>query len=204
MRHFVGLLLGIILFPAAFFALNWLVIYTSAAAGDTPGRQSLLELLGSYAAFGVVLGICLAWRAISPTALLFGGLLIIAAEVLLAWPTFFGSALAIPQLYDHPNITGTWLPLVAGVALLFGAFVPSRWHRTHPRDEWEDEMDVRGRDLFADQPERPYGRSGPGPDAERTAVQTPSTPRNGDDLAPAYDYQNQYDRQGAESTRRVD
>ena len=229
MRHFAGLLLGIILLPV-FFALNWLVLYTGAHSASTQSRLWLLALLGSYALFGVVLGICLAWRSISPTALLLGGILVIAAEVMLALPKLAGMQVNIPQLYDHTDITRTWLPLVAGVALLFGGFLPTRWHRPLRRDEDEDEMDVRGRDLFddrdadttrvsdqyagtwgtgrndyADEPEQPYGRSGSDTDAERTAVQGQSAPHRGDDLAPAYDYQSQYDLQGAgESTRRFD
>lgn len=210
MRHFVGLILGIILLPA-FFALNWLVNYAGAQSASTPTRFWMLALLGSYALFGLVLGVFLAARSISAVALLLGGILIIAAEVLLALPKLAGMQVNIPQLYDHPEITRTWLPLVAGVALLFGAFMPSRWHRVHPEDEM-DELDVRGRDLFdddaqttrmsgswgdgrndyADDPEQPYARSTSGEPA-RTAVREQPAAQRGD-TEPAYDYQNQYDK----------
>lgn len=226
MRHFVGLLLGIILLPV-FFALNWLVNYAGAHSASTQSRVWLLALLGSYALFAIVLGICLAWRSISPTALLLGGILIIAAEVMLALPKLAAMQVNIPQLYDHADITRSWLPLVAGVALLFGSFVPTRWHRPDRGDEFE-ELGNRDRDLFADgnaagmtpvpdrytgswgtgrndyadEPEQPYGRSGD-TDAERTAVQGQA--RRADDLAPAYDYQNQYDQAHAgEPTRRLE
>ena len=194
MRHFAGLLLGIILLPV-FFALNWLVHYTTAQSGATSSRIWLLAFLGSFALFGIVLGFCLAARSISPVALLIGGLLIIAADVLLALPRLAGVQVNIPQLYDHPNITGSWLPLVAGFALLFGALVPGRWRRVHPEDELDDEFDVRGRDLFDDsartQPSGSgrYGASpvGAGLDSERTAVQQ----RTSGGLEPAYDYQSE-------------
>lgn len=233
MRHFAGLLLGIILLPV-FFALSWLVNYTGDHSASTQSRLWLLALLGSFALFGIILGFCLAARSISPTALLLGGILVIAAEVLLALPKLAGMQVNIPQLYDHANITRSWLPLVAGFALLFGAFVPARWHRPVRRDE-ADEYDVRGRDLFdegdesaqtqasdryagswgtgrndyTDEPEQPYGRSA-SDDTQRTAVQEQRmsahdqpAPHRGDDLAPAYDYQSQYGQPG-ESARRFD
>lgn len=184
MRHFAGLLLGIILLPV-FFALNWLVHYTSGMSGSTHSRIWLLAFLGSFALFGIILGFCLAARSISPVALLVGGILIIAADVLLALPRLAGMQANIPQLYDHPNITGSWLPLVAGFALLFGALVPGRWRRVHPEDEI-DEYDVRGGDLFDEsartQPSGRYGATGVG---AGTAVQT----RVSGEPEPAYDYE---------------
>ncbi|HEX6444867.1 MAG TPA: hypothetical protein VF053_07270 [Streptosporangiales bacterium] len=212
MRHFAGLLLGIILLPV-FFALNWLVNYTGDHSASTQSRLWLLALLGSFALFGIVLGFCLAARSISPVALLLGGVLIIATDVLLSLPKLAGVQVNLPQLYDHANITRNWLPLVAGFALLFGSFVPARWHRPVRRDEIEEEYDVRGRDLFddrdesaqtqvtgrydgswgsgrndyADDPEQPYGRSS-GDDPERTAV---PEPRASGDVEPAYDYQSE-------------
>lgn len=208
MRHFAGLLLGIVLLPI-FFALNYLMRYTADHSASTHSRIWLLALLGSFAVFGIVLGFCLAVRSISPVALLVGGILIIAAEALLALPTVAGMQVNVPQLYDHPNITTGWLPLVAGFALLFGAFAPSRWHRVHS-DEFErfaargddlfDDRDTgaepkpanryagawgSGRNDYADEPEQPYGRAGA--DSERTAVQQ----RAPGDLEPAYDYQSE-------------
>jgi hypothetical protein len=215
MRHFAGLLLGIILLPV-FFALNWLVNYTGDHSSSTQSRLWLLALLGSFALFGIILGFCLAARSISPVALLIGGVLIIAADVLLALPRLAGVQVNIPQLYDHANITGSWLPLVAGFALLFGSFVPARWHRPLHRDEIE-EYDVRGRDLFdgddsartqpserytgswgtgrndyTDDPEQPYGRSASA-DPERTSVQE----RASGDMEPAYDYQSESARRSS-------
>ncbi|MBO0828555.1 MAG: hypothetical protein J2P24_12310 [Streptosporangiales bacterium] len=146
MRHFVGLILGIILLPA-FFALNWLVNHATAQAASTPSRTWMLAMLGTYAAFGLVLGVVIAARSISAVALLLGGILIIATEALLALPRLASIQMNIPQLYDHPEITRTWLPLIAGAALLFAAFMPTRWHRAHPEDEF-DPLGMRGGDAF--------------------------------------------------------
>ncbi|MBO0828556.1 MAG: hypothetical protein J2P24_12315 [Streptosporangiales bacterium] len=188
MRHFVGLILGIILLPV-FFALNWLVNHAGAQAASS--RNWMLVLLGTYAVFGLILGVFLAARSISAVALLLGGILIIAAEALLALPRLASMQVNVPQLYDHTEITRTWLPLVAGVALLFGAFMPSRWHRTHPEDQ-VDEVDVRGGDLFDGTAQTTQMPDSWGTGRNEYADQPEQTTAEGQ---PAYDYQNQYDKQ---------
>lgn len=128
MRHFAGVLVGILLLPA-FFALNWAVNFVGDHVGGAQERWWLLLLLVVYAAVGALAGVLLAWRSVSPTALLLGGVLLIAAEVVLALPVLAGMKLNFAPLYAHPNITDGKLLVAVGVALLFGGFLPTRWHR---------------------------------------------------------------------------
>lgn len=185
MRHFAGVLLGIVLLPA-FFALNWAVNYTDAHVTAGEGRWWLVALLGSYAVLGVLAGICLAWRSISPTALLVGGVLIVVAEVFLALPGLASYQVNLPQLYQHDNVTAGHFLVAVGIALFLGGLLPTRWHRPGPRaaSEAEDELAAEdgeytddrgyvaelleehragydtswgsGRNEYADEPEQPY------------------------------------------------
>lgn len=179
MRHFAGFLLGIILVPV-FFALNWAVNYAGDKVADDQGRRWLLLLLGAYAVIGLFVAIFLASRSISPMSLIIGGLLIVAAEVLLLLPALADIEANLPLVYDYPNITRGYLLAAVGVALLFGGLFPSRWARPKPVDEDEDDQmrgsvlpgDDRGRDSdydsswgtgrneYAEEPEAPYSQGG--------------------------------------------
>lgn len=183
MRHFAGILLGIVLVPV-FFALNWAVNYADGQVGPDGGGWWLLALLAVYAVIGVVAAIFLASRSISPMALLIGGLLIAAAEVLLFLPRLVGLEVNIPRLYDFPQITGGYLLVAVGAALLFGGFFPTRWHRKRSKDDEEAERTLMpaaagddelhrdqdydaswgsGRNEYAEEPEEPYGSRVGGP-----------------------------------------
>lgn len=148
MRHFAGILLGIIFIPI-FFALNWLVNSTSDATGND-GGWSLVWLLGAYAAVGVVAGFVLGARSISPVALLFCGLGLAAAEVVLLLPRLAGMEFNLPRVYDYPQITDGYLLIAVGAALLIAVFMPSRWRRPKPKrdDDYDDDYPVDGRELL--------------------------------------------------------
>lgn len=170
MRHFAGVLVGILLLPA-FFALNWAINFVGDNVGGAQERWWLLLLLVTYAVVGALAGIMLAWRSVSPIALLLGGVLIIAAEVMLALPVLAGMKLNIAQLYTHPSITDGNLLITVGVALIFGGFLPTRWHRPYPKE---------ARDEAADDDDRYAGAEllPGGPGAEETATrQMPSSER---------------------------
>lgn len=128
MRHFAGVLLGIVLIPA-YFALNWALNYIGGQVAGGVDRWWLVLLLVAYGVFGALTGIVLAWRSISPTALLVAGVVLIAIEVMLALPVLAGLKLNLPELYAHPNITDGRLLVAAGVALVVGGVLPTRWHR---------------------------------------------------------------------------
>ncbi|MGH3322133.1 MAG: hypothetical protein ACRDN9_18565 [Streptosporangiaceae bacterium] len=151
MRHFAGVLVGILLLPA-FFALNWAVNFVGDHVGGAQERWWLLLLLVVYAVVGALAGVLLAWRSVSPTALLLGGVLLIAAEVLLALPVLAGMKLNFAALYAHPNITDGKLLVAIGVALLFGGFLPTRWHRPAPKateaTEAEDDDRYAGAEIL--------------------------------------------------------
>lgn len=180
MRHFAGFLLGIILVPV-FFTLNWLVNFAGDKVADDQGRRWLLLLLGAYAVIGLFVAIFLASRSISPLSLIIGGLLTVAAEVLLLLPALADIEVNIPRLYDYPNITDGYLLVAVGVALLFGGLFPTRWARPKPVDE-DEELPARGGSLlpgddrgresdydsswgtgrndYAEEPEAPYTQGG--------------------------------------------
>ncbi|MQA04577.1 MAG: hypothetical protein GEV07_18310 [Streptosporangiales bacterium] len=152
MRHFAGILLGIIFIPV-FFALNWSVNYTADAAGSS-GGWPFVWLLAAYVAVGVVTGFLLGARSISPMALLLCGLGIAAAQVILLMPRLAGVELNVPRIYDYPQVTDGYLLVAVGAALLFAVFTPSRWRRPKPKD---DEFEDFGRDEL----EPVHGRGGP-------------------------------------------
>lgn len=218
MRHFAGILLGIVLVPV-FFALNWAVNYTAGNVDPDGGGWWLVALLGAYAVVGLVTALFLASRSISPMALLLGGVLIAAAEVLLFLPRLAGVEVNIPRLYDYPEITGGFLLVTVGAALLFGGFFPTRWHRKRPKDEDEygggvlapagaDADEPRrdydaswgsGRNEYAEEPEAPYVSR-----EEPATQQMPVTQPGEYDRPPAgYDAQvGEYDQQALGYSQR--
>ncbi|MGH3094968.1 MAG: hypothetical protein ACRDMV_03080 [Streptosporangiales bacterium] len=169
MRHFAGVLVGILLLPA-FFALNWAANFVGDQVGGAQARWWLLLLLVVYAVVGALAGILLAWRSVSPIALLLGGVLLIAAEVMLALPVLAGMKLNFAPLYAHPNITDGKLLVTVGVALVFGGFLPTRWHRPTPKTTEEaadDEDRYAGAEILPGGP----------PADEATTRQMPSNER---------------------------
>lgn len=176
MRHFAGILLGIVLVPV-FFALNWLVSYLTDRLGFDGSGWPLLALLLAYVLVGLVVAVFVASRSISPMALLVGGLLIAVAEVLLFLPLLARVKVNLPMLYDYPEITDGYLLVAVAAALLFAGFFPTRWHRKRPRDEEDEYAGVltpadaddeprrdgaydaswgSGRNEYAEEPEAPY------------------------------------------------
>lgn len=201
MRHFAGILLGIVFIPV-FFGLNWLVNLADGRAGDDPRGWSLLLLLGAYALIGVVAAVLLASRSISPMALLLCGVGIAAIEVMLLLPKLANMQVNVPRLYNYPAITDGYVLVAIGTAMIFAGFFPSRWHRAKPKatpvEEEYDEGPVDGRELlptreprepardpaydaswgtgrndYADEPEVPYAHGGFRADDAPTTQQLP-------------------------------
>ena len=72
MRHFIGLILGLVLAAALFFGGGWGAEHVSALAGHSVGLPSRTGLIGLAAVLGVGLfmGILIAVPAVSPLAIL--------------------------------------------------------------------------------------------------------------------------------------
>jgi hypothetical protein len=152
MRHLMGLLLGIALLAALFFAGGWGVNRIIALRGPVTGAGAAHALttpaglfaVGAVAGTGLLIGIFLTVPRVSPLATGLPGL------VLLGW-----SALMV----QHSKNTLRYLPLpgsqftagttyllfngvlaLLGMAMLIPLFLPSRWRRRYAdADETEDE-----------------------------------------------------------------
>ncbi|MEV0588836.1 hypothetical protein [Nonomuraea sp. NPDC050310] len=147
MRHFVGLLLGLVVTAALLGGAGWAAWQAQASAGGTPpGGQAMWTALGAMAAVGLVAGLVVAGR-VSPLATF------VPSMVLLAWTVVYAldmnRALSyIPkdptyhELVRNAGAGNQWL-LTSGVYALLGVMLflpvlmPSRWSRRE--DELEDD-----------------------------------------------------------------
>jgi len=86
MRHFIGLILGLVLAAALFFGGGWGAEHVSALAGHSVGLPSRTGLIGLAAVLGVGLfmGILIAVPAVSPLATGLPGLVLLGWTALLA------------------------------------------------------------------------------------------------------------------------
>jgi hypothetical protein len=145
MRHLIGLILAIGVGAALFLGAGYGFAHLTAIAAhglsvtSRPGLLALAALGGT----GLLVGITLAVRAISPLApglpgialLAWSGLLLARARQALAW---------IP-LQSHSAGAGFRDLLVTGVLALLGAamivplFLPSRWRGPRGQDADEDD-----------------------------------------------------------------
>jgi hypothetical protein len=149
MRHVFGIVLALVMFAAVFVGAGWAVekIATLHAKGGTltsPHGVIALAVLGGV---GLLAGILLAVRAVSPLAAGLPGL------VLLGWTALFAvserRAIQLVPLHTHSFAFGFGSMLFSGVLVLPGAamivplFLPSRWRRR--RYAGDD-------DYYADEP----------------------------------------------------
>jgi hypothetical protein len=161
MRHLTGFILAIALGAALFFGAGWGFAHlTSLAVGGTGLTSPTgLTAVSALAATGLLLGIVIAVRAISPLAPGLPGLVLLAWSALLAVREH--QALRWIPLPDHSFAAGYRALLVSGVLALLGAamivplFLPSRW-RGAPREGIEgieeDDSDVPVTELLAPPP----------------------------------------------------
>lgn len=146
LRHFAGLLLGLVVTAALMIGGGWAVQQAFAAAAATPpGGQRLWIALGAMAAVGLVVGLVVAGR-VSPLATF------IPSLVLLAWTVVYALDMnrALSLIPDQPSMhwllteagagnkqmltTGVYALL--GIAMFVPVLIPSRWAR---RDDELDE-----------------------------------------------------------------
>jgi hypothetical protein len=143
MRHFIGLILAIVLAAAVFFGGGWGAEHVAALAGHSVGLPSRPGLIGvaAMAGTGLLLGILLVAPAVSPLATGLPGLVLLGWTALLAVSAH--RALAWIPLQGHAFGLGFRALLLNGTLALIGAvmiiplFLPSRWHGTRDDDDLE-------------------------------------------------------------------
>jgi hypothetical protein len=148
MRHLIGFILAIALGAALFFAAGWGFIHMTSLTAhgiNLTGRTGLMAL-AALAGTGLILGILLAVRAISPLATGLPGLVLLAWSALLAVSAH--RALGWVPLQGHSFGAGFRALLAGGTLTLLGAamivplFLPSRWRGSGGEDVGEEEAEA--------------------------------------------------------------
>ena len=147
MRHLIGLILGLALAGATFFAAGWGAEHVPALAGHSVGLPSRTGLigLGVMLGTGLLVGILLAAPAVSPLATGLPGLVLLGWTALLAVSSH--RALAWIPLPGHAFGAGFRILLlngtlaIAGMAMIVPMFLPSRWRSGRYYDD-EDSEDL--------------------------------------------------------------
>ena len=148
MRHLIGLILGLALALAVFFAAGWGAEHVPALVGHSVGLPSRTGLigLGVMLGTGALLGILLAVPAVSPLATGLPGLLLLGWTALLAVSSH--RALAWIPLQGHTFGAGFRILLLNGTLALLGMamivpmFLPSRWRTDRYDDDDSDVLEV--------------------------------------------------------------
>jgi hypothetical protein len=142
MRHLVGLVLALAAAAAVFFGGGWGVarIMAAHAHGTSlvgiSGGLTLAALLGT----GLYLGFLVAVPVISPIGAGLPGLILLAWSGLEVFKAHW--ALRLIPLAGYNEASGFKAMLTIGVLALLGVllvvplFVPSRWRRSEPLDEF--------------------------------------------------------------------
>lgn len=149
MRHFVGLLVGLVVTGVLLIGGGWAVQQALGGIGTTPVvGQKLWIALGVMGAIGLVLGLVVAGR-ISPLATF------VPSMVLLAWTVVYALDMnrALSLVPTEPSVnqlvrdvatgdktlltSGVWA--LVGVALFIPVLMPSRWSRRH--DDLDDDYE---------------------------------------------------------------
>ncbi|MFI6602582.1 hypothetical protein ACIBHX_40545 [Nonomuraea sp. NPDC050536] len=139
MRHFAGLLIGLVATAALLGGGGWAVQQALGNAAASPaGGQKLWIALGAMAAVGLIVGLVVAGR-VSPLATF------VPSLVLLAWTVVYALDMnrALSFIPDQPSVNGiirdagfgdktlltTGVFALLGVALFIPVLIPSRWAR---------------------------------------------------------------------------
>ena len=148
MRHLIGLILGLALAAAVFFAAGWGAEHVPALVGHSVGLPSRTGLigLGAMLGTGLFLGILVAVPAVSPLAAGLPGLVLLGWTALLALSSH--RALAWIPLQGHAFGAGFRILLLngtlalAGMAMIVPMFLPSRWRTRGYEDEDAEDLEV--------------------------------------------------------------
>jgi hypothetical protein len=143
MRHLVGLALALVAAAALFLGAGWSAtrILAAHAHGTSlvsiSGGLTLAALVGT----GLYLGILVALQILSPIGAGLPGLILLGWSALDVFSSHW--ALRLIPLAGHDAGSGFRILLTSGVLALVGAvliiplFVPARWRRREPKDEFD-------------------------------------------------------------------
>jgi len=165
MRHAIGVVLAVAMAAAIFFAASWgyiRLLRLPAAGGSLNGLPAnggslfsdhrVLEAVGVLLATGLIAGLLIAVRWVSPLAAGLPGL------VLLAWTGLYLSdvrtAVRIIPMRTHSFGSGfeamgmNGVLALAGLALVVPLFIPSRWRTAQGEAAEEEFTDTSGTTLI--------------------------------------------------------
>lgn len=147
LRHFVGLLIGLVVTGVLLIGGGW-AVQQALASTTPPGGQKLWIALGAMALIGLVLGLVVAGR-VSPLATF------VPSMVLLAWTVVYAldmnralslipSQASANQIvrdaaFGDKTLLTTGVYALLGVALFIPVLMPSRWSRR--RDELDEDYE---------------------------------------------------------------
>ncbi|MEV0143528.1 MULTISPECIES: hypothetical protein [unclassified Nonomuraea] len=146
MRHFAGLLLGLVVTAALVGGGGW-AVQQALSTAQPPAGQKLWIALGAMAALGLLMGLVVAGR-VSPLATF------LPSMALLAWTVVYALDMnrALSYIPAEPSVNQivreagqgartlltTGMFALLGVALFIPVLMPSRWARRHD-DDLDDE-----------------------------------------------------------------
>ncbi len=144
MRHVIGVVLAVVMAAAVFFAAGW-GIATAAVASETFTSHSsgkMLAALGALAGTGLLAGLLVAVRQISPLAAALPGLVLLAWSALFAFDTSRAVRL-VPLQHDtfgqgFTDLLTFGITAFAGAVLVIPMFIPSRWRGWSRDDGYAD------------------------------------------------------------------
>ncbi len=153
MRHLIGLVLALDISAALFFGGGWGVwrittVHEGAGLADASALASTHNLLPvlALAGTGLLLGILLAVRRISPLATGLPGLALLAWSALVLMRGSYAIRF-VPLAGEHyasgfAAMLGSGAAAIIGIAMIVPLFQPSRWRRSRPADDGYDYEDI--------------------------------------------------------------
>ncbi|MFG1695358.1 hypothetical protein [Nonomuraea sp. NPDC049309] len=149
MRHFAGLLVGLVVTAAVLGGGGWAVRHAlDVAAATTLDEKTLWISLGSMAAVGLVVGLVVAGH-ISPLATFVPSMVLLAWTVVYALDvnralSFIPSGQSMNQIVLEAGegartLLTSGVYALLGVALFIPVLMPSRWSRQ--QDDYDDEYE---------------------------------------------------------------
>lgn len=142
MRHVIGFILALVVAAALFAGGGWGIGKIILTQQNFTGLKSMAGALALAAVLGVglLIGILLVLPAASPLATGLPGLVLLVWTGVLVVST--SQALRLIPLHNNEISTGFQTMLSSGALALLGMtmiipmFLPSRWHRREPPDEF--------------------------------------------------------------------
>jgi len=144
MRHLIGIILAAVMAAALFLAAGW-AIQTITVASETflsHSSTKMLEAVVALAATGVLAGILVAFRRVSPLAAGLPGIALLAWSALYAFDTLRAVRL-VPLQHDmfgegFSDMLEFGVTALVGGVMVVPMFLPSRWRGWSSDDGYAD------------------------------------------------------------------